>query len=134
MKKNRKTALAAAMLTGAAVFTGCDHGGGLQTVYGPPPAEETTAVTEPVQCEYGAPVTEAVTTSARPSTVPAVYGPPPTDSFTTDVFTTDYDPSADDIQDVYGPPHGEGLSQGEGLSPYSPENDDVQIVYGPPQE
>lgn len=108
MKKNSKTALMAAILTGAVMLTGCDHGkDDVQDVYGPPNVTEATEATdEPVQVEYGAPVTEAVTT-AKPVTVPAVYGPPPTDEFTTDPVTqpdtTEYDPSGG-IQVVYGPP------------------------------
>ena len=37
MKKNRKTALMAAVLTGAVMLTGCDPGSDdVQDVYGPP--------------------------------------------------------------------------------------------------
>ena len=88
MKKNKKTALMAAILTGAAMLTGCDHGSdNPQDVYGPPPATENPSAYV---------------------TVPAVYGPPPTDEFVTDPVTepvtTEYEPSGDDIQVVYGPP------------------------------
>ena len=87
MKKNKKTALMAAILTGAAMLTGCDHSSdNVQDVYGPPVTENTSSY----------------------ATVPAVYGPPPTDEFVTDpiteAVTTDYDPSEDNVQIVYGPP------------------------------
>ena len=90
MKKNSKTALMAAILTGAVMLTGCDHGkDDVQDVYGPPN------------------VTEATENPSAAVTVPAVYGPPPTDEFTTDPITqpdtTGYDPSGG-IQVVYGPP------------------------------
>lgn len=114
MKKNKKTALMAAVLTGAAMLTGCDVGhDDLTTVYGPP-------------------VTEAVTTT-KPVTVPALYGPPETETFTTDAVTTTYDPSKDEIQDVYGPPAAESTDIEEGTEPYSPEKDGIQLVYGPPE-
>ena len=87
MKKNRKTALMAAVLTGAVMLTGCDHGSDdVQDVYGPPVTENSSAA----------------------YTVPAVYGPPPTDEFATDPITqpdtTEYEPAKDSIQLVYGPP------------------------------
>ena len=60
MKKNRKTALMAAVLTGAAMLTGCDHGSDdVQDVYGPPvtEAEENSEEYKPendkVQLVYG---------------------------------------------------------------------------------
>lgn len=134
MKKNRKTALMAAVLTGAAMLTSCDVGhDDVQDVYGPPVTE--AAATEDIQTEYGAPAAEEVTTTSKPVTVPAVYGPPETETFTTDAITepvtTGYDPSKDEVQDVYGPPVTE--KQEEAAIPYSPIDDTVQLVYGPPE-
>ena len=96
MKKNSKTALMAAVLTGAVMLTGCDHGkDDVQDVYGPPNVTEATEVTtEPVQCEYGAPVVSSVTaTDAEPGATAVTEAP----------TTTGYDPSGG-IQVVYGPP------------------------------
>ena len=120
MKKTKKTALMAAVLTGAAVLGGCDHGSdNVQDVYGPPVTEATTVVTEPMQTEYGPPVTEEVTTTAtKPVTVPALYGPPPTESFTTDAIT---EPVIED-KDIE-----------EEAQPYAPGEDKIQLVYGPPE-
>ena len=133
MKKNKKTALMAAVLTGAAVLGGCDHGNDdVQIVYGPPVTEASTAVTDDIQTEYGAPVAESVTT-IKPVTVPALYGLPETETFTTDAVTTGYDPSKDEIQDIYGPPVTENKDIEEETVPYSPEKDEIQLVYGPPE-
>lgn len=120
MKKNKKTALMAAVLTGAAMLGGCDHGGDdVQIVYGPPVTEATTTAAEPIQTEYGAPVAEEVTTTAtKPVTVPALYGPPPTESFTTDAIA---EPETDN-KDIE-----------EETVPYSPDKDKIQLVYGPPE-
>ena len=115
MKKNKKNALMAAVLTGVAMLGGCDHGDDkVVTVYGPPATEATSAVTEPMQTEYGAPVAEEVTTTAAPTTAA-------------------YDPSKDEIQDVYGPPVTEEKDIEEETVPYSPEKDNIQLVYGPPE-
>ena len=120
MKKNKKTALMAAVLTGAAMLTGCNVGqDDLTTVYGPPQTTQaTTAVTGEIQTEYGAPVAESVTT---------------TEKVTAAATTTAYDPSKDEIQDVYGPPVTENKDIEEETVPYSPEMDNVQLVYGPPE-
>jgi len=110
MKKTKKTALMAAVLTGAAVLGGCDHGSdNVQDVYGPPVTEATTVVTEPMQTEYGPPVTEKVTTAEKPVTVPPLYGPPPvTDNKDIEEETVPYSPEEDKIQLVYGPPESFG--------------------------
>lgn len=89
MKKSRKTGLIAAAFAAAAGLTGCDHGdSNLQTVYGPPPTENTTFTSEydpakdEVQDVYGPPVTEAEETQEA----------------------TEYKPEKDKVQLVYGPP------------------------------
>lgn len=115
MKKNKKTALMAAIITGAAMLGGCDHGEDkVVTVYGPPATEATTTATEPIQTEYGAPVAEEVTTTAVQTAIA-------------------YDPSKDEIQDVYGPPVTEKKDIEEETVPYSPDKDKIQLVYGPPE-
>jgi hypothetical protein len=51
-------------------------------------------------------------------TVPALYGPPPTESFTTDAITE---------------PVTEKKDIEEETVPYSPDKDKIQLVYGPPE-
>ena len=53
MKKNRTTALMAAILTGAAMLTGCDTGGDIVTVYGPPTVEEAASDSEGMESGDG---------------------------------------------------------------------------------
>ena len=114
MKKTKKTALMAAILSGAAVLGGCDHGSdNVQDVYGPPVTEAATVVTEPMQTEYGAPEAEEVTSSAA--------------------TTAAYDPSKDIVEEIYGPPVTENKDIEEETKPYAPEEDKIQLVYGPPE-
>ena len=104
MKKNRKTALMAAVLTGAVMLTGCDHGhDDVVTVYGPP---VTTAAS-----------TEEQTTEAQ----------------TTEPAATTYNPSDDDVQVEYGAPIVQDDTTKPDTTEYDPANDNVQIVYGPPE-
>ena len=87
MKKNSKTALMAAVLTGAVMLTGCDHGkDDVQDVYGPPVYFETTTFEEPVpQPDYGpipawttetTAVSEETTTDVTEIVPQPTYGPP----------------------------------------------------------
>ena len=86
MKKSKKTRLIAAMFAAAAGLTGCDQGGSdVQTVYGPPVTENTTATSE-----Y----------DPAKDDVQDVYGPPVTEA----EQTTEYKPEKDKVQLVYGPP------------------------------
>lgn len=119
MKKNKKTKLMAAVLTGAAMLTGCEPSSdNVQDVYGPPVMTDATTK-EPsskydpskndIEEVYGPPVTEAEEEATAPATefkpenetVAALYGPPPTEE---SEESTVYEPSRDKVQTVYGPP------------------------------
>lgn len=110
MKKTKKTILTAALLSAAAAMTltGCTKDD-VQTVYGPPPDEDTSVTSENKE------------SSDAPESVPADE-------------PSEYDPSSEEVQDVYGPPPEDdesSIAPDDEESSYAPEADLIQVEYGP---
>ncbi len=122
MKKTKKTALTALILTSAVSMTSCDwFSGGYQAVYGPPPDMDSSSSStdydpyyDNMQAEYEAPVD--------------MSSEPP---------TTEYDPYYDDIQSEYEAPVEEMTEQATtetAIDEYIPQDEEPAVVYGPPPD
>lgn len=97
MKKSKKTALIAAAFAVAMGMTGCVPPDGNNETEVSVRVKETVETSEPVQCEYGAPI------ETDPQTD---YGAPiETDPQTDYGAPVEYeDPTSAEVEDVYGPP------------------------------
>lgn len=104
MKKTKKTALTALILTSAVSMTSCDWFSVYQNVYGPPvdmssepPTTEYDPYYDDIQSEYEAPIVEEMTEQATTEEVTEIQT-------TTESADVEYNPVDDIPVVVYGPP------------------------------
>lgn len=105
MKKTKKTALTALILTSAVSMTSCDwFSGGYQAVYGPPPDMDSSSSStdydpyyDNIQSEYEAPLVEEMTEQVTTEKVTEIQA-------TTESADVEYNPTDDIPAVVYGPP------------------------------